>query len=589
MSAIEDQVRRARQQLLTNGWLGRLGTCLTGGAVAFVVLTLAVRGAGLEWPLSLGGALLLAAGGVSSAIWSLASAEGLLASAVALDAAAGLGERVSTGLYCEDGEDPFSLAVRADAESHVAGLRVRSHLPVRWPESLTWGFSAVCLSLMAYWLIPTMDLFGREEGERERELASQQGEVRKEAVLQQVAQLKMLRESAPVLKENEEFAEELDVDAAKLDTRMDPRRENVRMLENLTESVKKQRQDDAYRSMEEMKKMLRRLRDPEAKESPVSEMAEALARGDFKEAREALNRLQDQVAAAEEQGNREQAEKLQEKLEALGKKLEKLATESKKLEDTLQQAGVRPEDMEKILDAIRKNDKSAIKNQLSASKLSPEQIANLMKKLSNRQAAERMAMNLGSALSSLASGAQLGSGSGAGLKAAAEMLSQAEALSQEMAQLGAALAQLGNMKGKAGRACSACGGPGCSSCQGSGMGSRPGNGGMGRRPGQGQGGLAAERETQIGFKTERTPVHTTPGGVIGELLIKGSQFKQESMAEFSSVFISAEEDATQAIARDKIPPYARKAVKEYFSRGRSRVSGSESREPAASSQEDNSQ
>jgi len=90
---------------------------------------------------------------------------------------------------------------------------------------------------------------------------------------------------------------------------------------------------------------------------------------------------------------------------------------------------------------------------------------------------------------------------------------------------------------------------------------------MGRLAGQGRGGLAPEQETDLGFKKERTPVHTTPGGVIGSFLIKGSQFKRESAAEFNEVFISSEKDVSEAIARDKVPPYARKTVKEYFLRG----------------------
>ena len=109
---------------------------------------------------------------------------------------------------------------------------------------------------------------------------------------------------------------------------------------------------------------------------------------------------------------------------------------------------------------------------------------------------------------------------------------------------------------------------------------------MGRKMGQGSGGLAPEQQTQIGFTKERSPVETVPGAIIGELLIEGSQFKRESMAEFSRVLISAEEEATQAIARDKVPPYARNAVKQYFSRGRARVTGQESQ---TSSQNDNSQ
>jgi hypothetical protein len=94
---------------------------------------------------------------------------------------------------------------------------------------------------------------------------------------------------------------------------------------------------------------------------------------------------------------------------------------------------------------------------------------------------------------------------------------------------------------------------------------------MGQRMGQGAGGLAPEEQTLIGFQREKTPVHTTKGKIIGQFLIKGSQFKRDSAAELQDVFISAEKEATEAIARDKVPPYARDAVRQYFSRGSEQI------------------
>jgi hypothetical protein len=94
---------------------------------------------------------------------------------------------------------------------------------------------------------------------------------------------------------------------------------------------------------------------------------------------------------------------------------------------------------------------------------------------------------------------------------------------------------------------------------------------MGQQMGQGAGGLAPEQQTGVGFQREKTPVYTTKGKIIGQFLIKGSQFKRESVAELQDVFISAEKEATEAIARDKVPPYARDAVRQYFARGSAQI------------------
>ena len=139
MSPIDHQVKQARRQLWINAWLRRLGVSLLIGAGVFAVLTAIERVGGFDWPLLTIGWVLAAASGVCSVIWALARRDDAMAAAVALDEAAGLSERVSTGLYLGNSEDPFHRAVREDADQRVAGLNVRVHLPVRWPDALTWG------------------------------------------------------------------------------------------------------------------------------------------------------------------------------------------------------------------------------------------------------------------------------------------------------------------------------------------------------------------------------------------------------------------------------------------------------------------
>jgi hypothetical protein len=575
MDSIEHQVKRARRQLLLGAWLQSLGACLALGAAGFVLVTATARVGGFDWPLSWAGVVLLGGSVVVSVAWSWAKAVDTPRAAVALDEAAGLKERISTGLYCRDSEDPFCRAVRQDAARAATGLKVGVHLPVRWPDSMTFGSGAVLLSLLVFWLLPTMDLFGRQERAGREETARRQEDVQRQAVLKQVAKLKRLKQESPLLKDDREFDADLDVQAAELETPLSARRELVKKLENLAEAVRQKTEQGKYNSLKEMKKMLRRLQDPQRKSSAVSKVADALSRGNFQQARKELEKLQDELAKHELEGNREQVERLQKQLDALGKRLEKLATDSKKLEDTLKQAGIKSEDAKRMLENLSRKDFSAVRKQLQDANLSAEQIEKLLKKLKDRRLAETMAKNLGAALQMAAgqsAGSESGGDSAAGMQAAAEALSQAEQLAQELAELESTMSQLADMKGQAG--CSQCQGAGCASCGG---GDQQGPG-MGRRGGRGRGGLASEAETGVGFKKVRSPVRTTQGSVIGSFLIKGSQFKRESAAEFSEVFISAEKDLSQAIARDKIPPYARKTVKEYFSRGTRRTADERSAE-----------
>jgi hypothetical protein len=567
MDSIERQVGRARRRLLLNSWLNHEGMCLAAGAAVFLALVVLARGGGLDWPLiGIGGVLLLLAT-LAATIGALLKAADMSRAATALDEAVGLKERVSSGLFCRDSEDPFARAVIADAGRAVEGITVRAHMPLRWSRAMSYGLGVTVLSLLVFWLLPAMDLFGRQEASRRSDEITRQADAQKAAMLTQMARVRQIKESNPVLRDNKEFEADLDVQEARLETPMDLQRDMVKKLENLMDSVQKQKEQDKYDSFDEFKRMLRRVQDSQPKPSPVSQVADALSKGDFKEAKAAMQKLQDELAKHEQEGDREQIEKLQQQLDALGKKIEKLSTESKKAEDALKQAGIKPEDMKRLLDNLSKKDFDSVRDQLNQSNLSPEQIEKLMSKLANRKMAETMCQNLGAALQMAAAQATAQSGRGesqSGMAAAADALDQAEQLAQELNQLESTMAQLADMKNQAG--CPGCQGQGCPMCQGSGS-DRPGPG-MGQRTGQGTGGLAPEQQTALGFKSERTPVHTTPGGIIGSFLIEGSQFKRDSEAEFNQVFISAEKDLSEAIAKDKIPPYARQTVKEYFSRGR---------------------
>jgi hypothetical protein len=156
-----------------------------------------------------------------------------------------------------------------------------------------------------------------------------------------------------------------------------------------------------------------------------------------------------------------------------------------------------------------------------------------------------------------------------GLSAAAQQLSEMEALEQELNQLQASLADLNAAKGELGQCCPGCNGTGmvggqpCGMCGGNGIGP-----GMGRNPGQGQGGVAPEQQTAFRAVSKKTPVKTTRGSIISQRFVDGEQYKGEVSDDFVEAAISAERDATEAIARERIPRLYHSSVKKYFTRAR---------------------
>ena len=131
MTQIEKQVQATQNRLWTNDWL-RLA-CLTTifAAAAFAITTAIVRlssaDLSLAWTaLGLEGFALL-----SALVWSAARRVDAASAAVALAEAAGLRERISSGLYCATSDDPFARAVQQDPERTPGSVPARNH--IRFP------------------------------------------------------------------------------------------------------------------------------------------------------------------------------------------------------------------------------------------------------------------------------------------------------------------------------------------------------------------------------------------------------------------------------------------------------------------------
>lgn len=587
MHAIARQVRLARRRLWMNRWLARLGWTMTAAAVAWLLALVVARVFGFEWPLGLIAGASAATGLAAALVWSLIRRETDLDAAIALDRAAGLKERVSSGLACTGRSEPFAAAVVADAERVASRLSVRQFIPIRPPRSLLWGGASVIVALGFLWLLPQFDLLrkaeARERRQRERQLAS---EVRSR-LAQPVDAVKSLVESNPELK-NLESLRELERLTQPSDKPVDPtdlRREAIKKLDRVGDDLRKQAASDRFKQMQDLKNSLREMSRATDRRTPISKLLQALSDGDFKGAEEEVRRLKDELAKAKrDPKNAEQARKIEQQLDDLAKRLNEVSRD-KNLEQEMKNAGLSEEQMKRVLDALAKKDPQQLQQmmqelekKLKEQGLSQQQIDKLkeqVRKSSQKQSAKETCENLSKCMKAASGKSQQGDQESAAqqLDEAAETLSEMEMLDQQLGEIESKLSELDDMKRDLGDQspdsspgpCKQCNGSGmrsdgspCGACEGDGM----GPGGRGRGAGQ----RARDTQGAVDFERKRAKVKQREGVVIGQYFEKGEQLKGEAKAPYLEAVRAAVRDASDAIEREQVPRAYQRAVKNYFNR-----------------------
>lgn len=572
MSHFERQVHVARRRIWLNGWMSRVFWCLCGAAVGFAGLTVTQRLTEAAIPLGLSAAALAAVAVLASLIWSLAERRSLESAAAALDEAAGLRERLSSSLYCRASDDPFSQAVVSDAERASSAVSARRHIRFTYPRSANYAAGASLAASLSL-LVPAGLLGGEKKPADPVQVAAV--EQVQATVKKQFQEIIRKAEDNPALEELKEEMERLaEAPDAPLDKPDAIRHEAQKKIDSLADAVKDKLDDPGYDKVEQMQKMMRGLKVPQEADTPANELSKSLAEGDFKEAQEQIEKLQEQLATLKHDEDKEMAEQLSKQLEDLSKQLEQLA-QNKDLEQKLQQAGIKPEDLQRMLENLSKQDLDQVKKSLEQQGYNQQQIEQMAKQLAQRQSASQGMKQLSQAMKQASQCNSPGSMSeaAAGLSAASDQLSELEQLQTEMDQLNSTLSDLQNAKDSM-NSCSQCQGTGqcnggkCSGCNGSGQcqgGGKQGNGGMGQKPGQGRGGLAEEQQTAVAFKTERQKVETRKGAIIGQFLIDGEQVKGQASKALAEIVTAEEREATDAVTRDRIPRQYQKSVKAFFS------------------------
>ena len=585
MTQLERQISATQRRLWLNRWFRYACWCLAAAATIFAAVVLGQRS--YAAPISVGWVAigLTAAALVTSMVWTALRREGPALAAATLDEAAGLRERISTGRYCLDSADPFAQAVVADAERISSSLSPRQHIRLTTPRPLAWTTGSVLLASLMFF-VPSGWL-AKTDAKQALDPTAETEET-KVAVKRKMDAIRQMAETTPALEDLRADLARLDKDAGgKLERPGDIRHEAAKKIDQLADAVKQKQKSQEYDAVRAMKKELRGLKVPQSENAPTEKLAKALSQGDFKTAAEEVKAIKEQLATLKSETDKEMADKISRQLDELSKQLEQ-AAKNEKLAEKLEQAGVKKEDVQRMLENLKKEDLEQLKKQLEEKGLNQQQIQSLAQQLQQQQQAGAVAKKLAQSMqqgSKCNNPGQMGEAM-AGLSQAGDQLSELEQLEQEMGQLESTLDALQSAKDDLDNPCSGCNGSGmqgdkqCGQCQGSGSQNQGQGSGMGSRIGRGQGGLAQSQEANVGFKTERAKVHTGQGAIIGQFLVDGEQVKGEVTSQVVDLVSAAERDASDRISRDRVPRQYQKAIKAYFANVRRTIKAEKADEAA---------
>lgn len=536
----------------------------------------------------LGAALLV------GAVWSVVTRPREGAVARAVDERASLRESLSTALCVEREQDPWSRAVVESAAEKARRVVVRDAIPIEGPRAWRIPTGAIVVLILAFFLMPPLDLIGKraervaaEEARQEVQAAVQDAKAAEE-------EMREIMQRAGLEMENEEPDPELEADLAKPQTPEEIRKQALQKLTNLNDQLNKQLESAEAKSLEAVQEMMRRLTMPG--QGDLTEFARQLSRGNFDKARQELESLAQKMESGEL--TEAQKEQLAQQMENLAKQLDQLSEQRQALEQALQEAGMSPEQARQLA-ANPQAMQEALQNDQN---MSQEQKQQLQQQAQAMQQAASQCQGMSQAMSQMAqvmsqSGSQSGQEGQQGgqqggqqsaqeaMSAMSQQLSTLEQMQAEMQQISDAMGQCQSQMQALGQ-CNGSQGWGQSPSMagmtgqwrsGSSMAQGAGSGGPGKGNGAGPDAEAAD----FFFKSEKANVETKQGAIIGSRYVFGEQIKGEAREEFGAAIEVAAEQAAEEIANMNVDPQFRAAVKHYYGRLGERVKAERATTPPA--------
>lgn len=455
-----------------------------------------------------------------------------------------LKERMISLMAFQGSKDVFAQATCVEARESISKIKVQGHFPINFSKN--WFYSVgmwVMVGLLVAFL-PQYDLLGYLQ--KQEDQAKQTQEI-------QLAEKKVdLAASTVKLAVKQLGDESLDSDLEKLmamTSGQSPealKRQAIQKLGDISDRIKKLEGGANKDALEITKKMLRQLRP--TPESFSQKLSQALAKGDTSLARDMIKQFQKQL----EQGNmtEEQKKQLSKQLANMAKQLERIAADNKALEDMLEKNG-----LDKKLAKLSAED---LKKMLEKQNLSPEQIEQLMQKMSACKSGSKSCSSLAKAMAACSSGsAGLG---GDELSELAAQLTDMEAFEQNVKMMQASLDEIENAISCLGEGM--CDGPGKMGQWKAGQSTKYGSGTGG--PGRGFGARNKDTQGETASKATKVQNKGREGQVVASWYFKGEQVKGESSRQLGQVIDTAIDNAAEAISENEIPRRYEESVKNYF-------------------------
>jgi len=533
---LKRQVRRARWRLGVQRFLAAVGWFGLITLLAALILIIVGR----FWPLGIDdwvwavGAIGLAA--AAALVWSVATGGGPTNAAIEIDHRFGLKERVASamGLPADLHETEAGRALVDDAVRRVERIDVAGRFGLLPGRPLLLPLLPGAAALLVALLVSPAVVENLADAKTDPAAVKQQVKKSSQSLRRKLieqrkkAQKQGLKDAEQLFKRLEQSTKQL-TDKTPAD-----RKKALVKLNDLAGEMKKRRRQ--LGSADKVKQQLNKLKD--LGRGPAEKFAKAVAKGNFKQAMEELDKLKQDLAKGKL--DEEQKKQLAEQLDRMKDKLKKLA-------EAHQQA---QKDLKKQVDQLRKAGRQEEANKLE------EQLQRLRDQLPQMKQLDQMADKLGKCSKCLKQG-QLGDAGQALEDIQADLgdmrkqLDELDMLDEAMDQLAKARQQMN---------CPLCGGDGCKACQGD----KPGFG-LGEGRGQGD---RPEEENETGFYDSRVRQKVGQGAASVVDLVEGPNVKGNVQQEIRQQYDTAKQQSTDPLTTGQMPRKHRKHAREYFDRFR---------------------
>ncbi len=354
---IDSKVRQVRRRRLVQDALRLWPTCLAVSlaAVAAWLLVQPFLPVAVGWFTLLWAAL--AAGTAVTLLLAVIRRGSDVDSALALDEAFELKERVTTAVSLRDGQrqTPAGLALLDDVQARVADLDVPARFPIEMPKRLGLAaLAAVAFAAVALFYDPSR--FGAEEEAAGTTAAKKEAPPPIDASALKRNQEKR-KELARELRS--ERLEEIETELEKLLQNLEKPEKQIDLkqtsqeLAKINEDIRRRQEElSTARDIEQKLQLSQELK--KLHDGPASELQKALAQGNLEKAKKELEKLAQQMK--EGKLTEEQKQALAKQLEELAKKLQDVA-DQKERKENLAKSDADPESKAREMEKIERDAK----------------------------------------------------------------------------------------------------------------------------------------------------------------------------------------------------------------------------------------